>query len=380
MKRAYLLHSLASAALVTIFSFYGPSLSPAKAQDKPQPPVVTTPIKTPPADLHQALNVNELKIEMAESQLKLRPSDKTTSELIAALEEFLNQNCFGELAKTLSYSGPPKDEQCISRMERLLQVNPDNPAALCLRDGLEAQSCKEAYRRQRLVPFTGNNMPDLDPALKVGASAYEKALLEKIQQDLAPLDVKWAAAKTDEEKKTIIEAALPSYERMMNTACRIVVLRVSRVKEDKKEEAPEIKEARERLNKIPENLRAEYQEKMIADAEEQLAHVARNNDPVAIAKITALITAIRNPGTELAPLTAENSERLRYVLPQCTDVLRAMKQRLGDFPAPLCHTDGWYSPQCISAIKAYRAKVREEAEIKKRKAAGEKPRDNIASF
>jgi hypothetical protein len=159
-----------------------------------------------------------------------------------------------------------------------------------------------------------------------------------------------------------------------------VVLRVSRIKEDKKEEDPEIKEARERLSKIPENLRGEYQEKMISDAEEKLAQVARNKDPAAIARITALITAIRNPGIEQSPLTANNSERLRYVLPQCADVLKAMKQRLGDFPAPLCHTDGWYSPQCISAIKSYRARVREEAENKKRKAAGEKPRDSIASF
>jgi|688.fasta_scaffold170211_2 hypothetical protein len=380
MKRASLSFWSTLAFSLSIFFLWERIISPALADDKPLPPVVTTPAKSPPADLHQALNVNELKIEMAESQLKLRPSDKTTSELIAALEEFLNQNCFGDLAKTLSYSGPPKDEKCIARMEKLLLVNPDNPAALCLRDGLDAQSCKEAYRRQRLVAFMGNNMPDLDPALKVGASAYEKALLDKIQLDLAPLDAQWTQAKTDDEKKTIIEAALPSYERMMNTACRIVVLRVSRIKEDKKEEDPEIKEARERLSKIPENLRGEYQEKMISDAEEKLAQVARNKDPAAIARITALITAIRNPGIEQSPLTANNSERLRYVLPQCADVLKAMKQRLGDFPAPLCHTDGWYSPQCISAIKSYRARVREEAENKKRKAAGEKPRDSIASF
>jgi hypothetical protein len=361
-------HLLCSALVILI-----PLITEADDKSKSPPPV-----NGPKIDLNQALDINELKIEMAESQLKVRASDKASSELITYLEEFLNSKCLGSVTSTLTYSGNPTDPLCLSRLNRLTQLNPDNPVALCVRDGFAAQSCIEAYRKQRLVAFSGSNMEDVDPALKVGLSSYERSLLEKIKQDLQPLDSQWAAASSPEEKATILEAALPSYEKMLNTACRVVILRVNRLKLDSKEESTEAREVREKLLKIPLALRGEYQEKMTQDVEERLARVA--DQPKEVANLTALLEVIRTPETYVPPLSSSNSERVRYVLPQCFELLKSVKERIGSHPAPLCHTEGWYSPQCISAIKAYRAEMRAKAAQKAGKGKVDQGAPDILKF
>jgi hypothetical protein len=246
-------------------------------------------------------------------------------------------------------------------MERLLQINPDNPVGLCLRDGIDADSCKEAFRKQRLVNFSSSSMPDPDPALKLGLSKYERALMEKLQQDLKPLDTQWAEAKSDEERNALLEAALPSYERMMNTACKTVVVRITRLTSTASSESPEIAEMREKLLRIPKTMREEYQDKLASEAEDRLAQASKRNSEEEVKNITALINAIRDPEGSRTPLNSDNSERIRYVLPQCYDLLKSMSDRLKDHPAPLCHTEGWYSPQCIASIRAYRKKADKKA-------------------
>ena len=353
--------------------------SPQALSEPQQAPSANAARPSGPA-LKEVLNVTELKIAMAESQLKLRQSDSAASELIAALEESLTTTCFGNIAKTLTYSGPPTDPLCLERMERLLQVNPDNPVGLCLRDGIEADSCKEAFRKQRLVSFSSSSMPDPDPALKLGLSNYERSLMEKLQQDLKPLDTQWAEAKTDEERDALLEAALPSYEKMMNTACKTVVLRINRLQSSANKESAEITEMREKLLRIPKTMREEYQDKLANEAEERLARASKGNNEEEVKNITALINVIRDPERSQEPLNSSNSERLRFVLPQCFDLLKSMKERLKDHPAPLCHTEGWYSPQCITSIKMYRAKMRAISDRKAAQTGARKSDSVIESF
>ncbi len=338
-----------------------------------------TPSARKPVDLKKALNLTEFKIEMAQTTVRVNPSDKNVSDLIAALEEYLNNTCLASLLKTLKYEGNPTDPQCVDRMQQLLSLNPDNPVGLCVRDGIDAPTCREAYPRQRLVAYTNSNATnDIDPTLRVGLSAQENAMLEKLQQDLRPLDGQWAAAQTDAEKRAVLEAALPTYDNMMATACRVVVLRVTRLEDPaKKSEDSRIKEAREKLLKVPQHLRADYQERMATEVEENIARAKGNESE--IANLTELLNVIREPEVQTSALTSNNSERIRYVLPGCFDLLKVVRERAPLFPSPTCHAEGWYSPQCVTAIKGWREYKRKQAAAKGKKEEADKQKDSIIS-
>jgi hypothetical protein len=332
-----------------------------------------------PVDLKKALNLTEFKIEMGQTTVRVNPSDKNVSDLIAALEEYLNTTCLESLLKTLKYEGNPTDPLCIERTQQLLTLNPDNPVALCVRDGIDAPTCRESYPRQRLVPYTSSSVvTDIDPTLKVGLSAQENAMLAKLQQDLRPLDGQWAAAQTEADKRAVLEAALPTYDNMLATACRVVVLRVTRLQDpSRKSEDSRIKETREKLLKIPRNLRAEYQERMATDVEESIAKAKGNEKE--IARLTELLNVIHEPEMQALALTASNSERIRYVLPGCFELLKVVRERAPLFPSPTCHADGWYSPQCITAIKGWREYKRKQAAAKEKKEEVEKKNTSIIS-
>jgi hypothetical protein len=69
-------------------------------------------------DVSNALGLPEIKVEMAESRLKLNPSPQALNDLVIALEELLNSKCMTKLPQTLTYPGNPSDPICIARMQR----------------------------------------------------------------------------------------------------------------------------------------------------------------------------------------------------------------------------------------------------------------------
>lgn len=306
----------------------------------------------PKIDLDKALDINELKITMAENSLKVNPSLRTLSELTSALEQSLNSRCFGDMLRTLSYQGPPQDPACLARIDRLLEVYPNNPVAVCLRDGIEAPSCRSAYQEQHLVAFSGGSSYQ-DPALKVGLSENDSKRLGQLSGALQDVDTAFRNAATDEQKLKSLEDGANLYDQILSIACKVAGLRLDEPadrKEDK--EDPSIRDVRERLLKIPPALRGDYQRQLLQQAEEELAKA--KNDTTQKKIIIQKINVIQNPDQKKT-LSAAGTLRMRVVLSQCKDFIEKFEKILPDAPAPPCYRAGWYSPQCINALRNWRA-------------------------
>lgn len=317
----------------------------------------------PNPSLQQALSISDLKIEMAESSWKIKPSLRALTELANALEGFLNENCFGSMLKTLSYEGPPTNPDCIARMERLLDIYPDNPVATCLRDGIEAQSCSDAYRGQSMKQFLASTSVEdaPDPALRVGLSAQDKEKLRAINDTLGSVNKDYQSASTDEEKQKHTDDALHLYDQALSIACKIVALQLEdpTAGKNKETEDASIREVREKLLKIPPSLRPDYQNRLMTEAEEELAKAKGSTSQQKL--ILQKIAVIQNPEVDTRPTTA-GKIRYRVVLPECYDLVGKATVLVPNLPSPTCHRDGWQSPQCLAAVRKwhdYRAKVAE---------------------
>jgi hypothetical protein len=333
--------------------------------------------KKPSVDLEKAVGVSELRIEMAENSLKFVNNMVSLTELISALEDYVNGKCFGALFKTLDYKGPPTDPTCVGYMERLFQLNPDNPAATCLRDGIAAQSCIDAYLNQKTATYyPGTYDAEVrSPALKAGMSAAEVERLSKLTLILKDVNSKYQSTQEVEEKSRLMDDALALYDQMLVAACRISAVRFApRPESDSSSEDSEIRGAREKLLKIPPKLRGEHQERMLTELETKLA--AAKDNKTEQARLMALMEAIKNPNRD-GVMTIKTNERVRLILPQCQDLIQ---QCLSAFPkaaAPVCHRDGWFTPTCIRAIRLYRADRQQrqvEAEATRRATGGEAPK------
>jgi hypothetical protein len=336
----------------------------------------------PKTDLNQALNITELKISMAESSLKVNPSLRTLAELAAALEDYLNNNCFGQLLSTLKYDGPPTDPNCISKMERLLSFYPNNPVAVCLRDGIAAPSCENAYNVQELRAFTSSDSA-ADPALKVGLSAQDEAKVKALSETLANVNRDYQSAQQVADKQKLMDDAAQLYDQLLSVTCKLYSLKLEQPQgaKDEPTEDPSIREVRERLLKIPPALRGDYQNQLLTQAEEELGRAA--SDKARQALILERIKVIQNPDNRQT-LTAADKERIRIVLPRCKELIEQSAKILPHLPSPICHRQGWRSPQCVKAIEGwhrYRAKVAEESRKRgERNAVVATPAPIISSF
>lgn len=358
----------------------------AATPETPSPDKTAAPAKTvaPRIDLNAALDVNDLAITMAESSMKVNPSLRATVELSSALEAHLSKNCFGRILQTLSYDGPPTDPDCIARMERLLEIYPNNPVAICVRDGIGSASCSEAYRSQTFRAYSGGSSSDsdIDPSLKAGLSAAETAKLKRIEATLRDVNSEYQNSKTDEDKQKHMDDAVRLYDQLLSVACRLVVIKLETPEGSAKEqtEEPSVQEAREKLLKIPPALRPDYQRKMLLEAETELARESRN--PLAQALIVKRIEVINNPD-KVTAITTQGKLRVRVALQRCEEYMTQASTIFPKFPSPTCHREGWYSPGCIGAIKqwhAYRVQLQEAAARRAGKKVPPTPNAIISSF
>lgn len=317
--------------------------------------------------LKKALSVNELKIEMAESSWKIKRSLRNLTELANSLEAYLNENCFGDMLKTLSYAGPPTNPDCLARMDRLLDIYPDNPVATCLRDGIEAQSCGDAYRGQSMKQFSPSTSEEdvPDPALRVGLSAQDVQKLRAINETLGNINKDYQKAAADSEKQQHTDDAMHLYDQALSIACKIVALQLEDPTAGKtvESEHPAIREVREKILKIPPALRPEYQERLTTEAEEALAKA--KDSPTEQKMILKKIEVIQNPEVDTTPRTT-GKLRYRVVLPECYDLVAKAAILVPNLPSPTCHRDGWQSPQCLVAVKKWHAYRNQVAERKRR--------------
>lgn len=315
-------------------------------------------------DVSNALGLPEIKVEMAESRLKLNPSPQALNDLVIALEELLNSKCMTKLPQNLTYPGNPSDPICIARMQRILEINPGNPVGLCVRDGITAQSCVDAYQNQQLsIFYLSSSNEGFDPALKVGLSAADTARITGFEKSLAEIDQRYQMATTDADKKKCLDDATLVYEQALSVACRITSVKLTpKTSTETSQESLEITRTRERLLQVPPAIRGDYQreltEKTIKEMESPTVTTQRRSE------LEALLRVIDAPDAPI-PQKATETVRTRIVLAKCSEFMENAKKATPDLPNPVCYREGWYSPQCVQALKRWRV-MKQQEEIKAR--------------
>lgn len=329
----------------------------AQTQETPTPSTQPSPHKT--TNLSNAVGLNELKIDMAESRLKLGKSPKVVSDLASALEEYLTTTCMEKLPRTLSYTGNPTDPVCLERLRRLLEINPGNPVALCVRDGITAPSCVEASKTQTVsVVYEDSTAEEVDPVLKAGLSAATLERIGKVEESLKAINVKYQEAETPEEKRTLVNDATTLYDQILHMACKVSAVALTTGNNgDTFDEPQELAQTRARLLQIPPGIRGDYQREMSAKIEKEL------NDPKASperqARLKELLEVIKDP-TGLSSAQISTLKRVRYILNTCSEKLEIARQVAPDLPSITCYREGWYTPQCVYAMKKWRMQKQQE--------------------
>ena len=349
-------------SLATIVTAVLPLSASAQTPASPTqpPPAQAKPAPQKADNISRAVGLNELKIEMAETRLKLSKDPKIISDLASALEEYLNTTCMAKLPQTLSYAGNPSDPTCIARMQRLLEINPGNPVAICVQEGIAAKPCIDAYQNQTIeVVYPSSKGDDLDPTLKVGIPAVTMERIAKVEESLQEVNTKYQQTLTPDEKRALLNDASNLYDQILNMACKVsAVALVPGNGSTEVTESDEIQQARERLLQIPPAIRGDYQREMMGKAEKELADPQTSPDRTG--QLKELVAVIKDP-EGLSRLQTSNLKRTRYILSKCAEVLNVAGKIVPDLPSITCFHQGWYTPQCTYAMKKWRMQKQQEA-------------------
>jgi hypothetical protein len=264
-----------------------------------------------------------------------------------------------KLPQTLTYAGNPSDPTCIARMQRLLEINSGNPVATCVRDGIAAKTCIDAYQDQKIWIVYPASKDDVDPALKVGLSAMTLERIAKVEGSLQEVNKKYQETLTHEEKRALLNDAANLYDQILNMACKVSA--VGLAPDDGGSpltDSSEVTQARDRLLQIPSGIRGDYQREMAAKAQKELDDP--NTTSERATELKELIAVIQNPNG-LSPRQTNNLQRTRYILSKCAEVIDVAAKIVPDLPSVTCFREGWYTPKCIYALKKWRMQKQQEA-------------------
>lgn len=88
------------------------------------------------------------EISLTSKAIQVSDTLRTRSDLITALSKGVEYLCLGELQRTLSYTPPPQEKNCLKILSLLNEIDPVNPIAICVNTGIGSEDCRKAYAEQ----------------------------------------------------------------------------------------------------------------------------------------------------------------------------------------------------------------------------------------
>jgi hypothetical protein len=105
-------------------------------------------------------------------------------------------------------------------------------------------------------------------------------------------------------------------------------------------------------------MRADYQRQMREAAEDELSK--HKGDARGKNELIQLLAVIDHPSEEEVMIEFRNLQRSRIVLPTCFRTLDQIKGFLPLFPGTSCFGQGFQTPQCVQALRAWRIEKERE--------------------
>lgn len=193
-----------------------------------QTPAPATPAAADPFQLYR------LELQMAESGYELLKSNVTLSRYVAALESLAGPVCMPTLFLTYDYRGNPQDPQCLKLMQRLLELEPGNPLAVCIRDGIFAPACRLAYSSvivesfstfSSFAPVADSDLNQLQLTFKL-ANDTAREEVKKLEGQLQQLTLSRPAGTPAAGEAERLQKARALRIKMLRAACEISRLRL----------------------------------------------------------------------------------------------------------------------------------------------------------
>ncbi len=296
-----------------------------------------------------SLEVLEWKALMSEGRYQIEKNPFDKFDLILQLERLINKRCLGRLPFDLSYLPSGQNKECSELVEKLLELDPDNAPALCVRDGVEAASCRDSYLRSIIWTLAElatakkeEGWRDFNRKLSDESAELRKTLPTNLQS-LA------ATARYEYLKKPDLLSYLKlqqSYSKLLAHSCealtQITVTRAEALGEKKGTPTPTPKGS------------SFYQNSNLEP--HQPRNGAEKDRDKSKSPMEKILETLKNPDTEednlLERLPPEASQiRARIISTDCSHQLDQLFK--GDKNSPLlpCARDGLYSTFCFDALK-----------------------------
>lgn len=287
-------------------------------------------------------DLDQLKLEMALTSFKLNPDSRTRAMAIDGYQGLVIKECYSQVYKNLTLV-PPGTPKCQSLVAKLLQFEPQNPLAICAREGFESNGCRNAYRGQSFKSISiQSDDTELDQVLD----------MKRSEQELSELQNKISNLRSDYEIHQDLDsrtALMTELERAMEKSCRNI------------SEAPaeEFRDGSELFKKYPEL------EKIVSGKDStQVAtpgSLANMIEPTEVALSEPTPKSQEKPFAGLLKdLSNESAEgkvnivRYRNASPFCFSFVSQVLEFEPQHARATCLRDGPYSPSCLAAVKKQR--------------------------
>lgn len=325
----------------------------------------------------EIIEVLEWKLIMAETKHGISSEEKDRYALISAYQALIDQLCMPSLPTTLEYKGPGKKNlKCHKRIDELIELDPDNPSALCARDGIDASSCREAYskqvstsdpntiarkRRRGLTGYRGTVVAHQHSAeLDELETAYRSETLLKEERDALERKIRAAYSKILQASCKDIKTSVLSRDDLLGSTSFVAdYYKAFKTKDYFANEDNKKNKGSDKRTFMPNDPETHKNKKgprgnkgLIPGRIEQqeFQMLLDRFDAAAAGKVVK----------EEPELPQEDFYRVRLLPTRCEGMITRMLRVFPNSSLAICYRDGLFSPFCIDALRADKERAKKE--------------------
>ena len=310
-----------------------------RAQEK----VTPTTSSTPSVKVGSQEELAQLELTMAETLFASAPNLENRSAVLAALERLVSVTCFANLLQKLSYV-PPAPAGCQRYLGELLRQYPENPVAICARDGIDAPSCIDAFAQQTLLALETPDLPvpkhvALDLKLHMSKNATR---IEQVESEINTANQTLAKTGTPEAREALNKAL----GEMLALQCKVSQLVIRELAAPPPRPTPVRTQATKPALDDP----------ALSDIDSAIQAIR------AAAGMTPQAAERRRPDSEFQDYsqrqgkraTGPFQQRVRLLPKLCIDHITQVLAFNPAHPAAICYRDSFVAPSCIQALRTAR--------------------------
>ncbi len=280
----------------------------------------------------QTLEMLRWKADLAKSAYNLRSSSSKLGEFVSVQERLVTFLCAPNIFVDLEFEGNPTDQECLSELEKLVEVDANNPVAACIRQGTSSAACSAAFGKQVVEDYQAfYAVARSDRA--AGEEFRQQTLriapaLDKLWQKVSALDSSLNNQNTKQSALALRRKLGLVFEQILRIGCSV------------------------------EKLNFEQRADLIPRTRFQFATNKQKYNLGAASKLQAELerqAASKQSKTARSAATAKTQlVRVRYISSACKRAIETITTRDPQNPYIYCGFHGSFSPQCLKALRQRR--------------------------